>query len=159
MVHMHHIQKTRWGNPPCLSAGGCPLLGLEKKSLPGWVPCAATFWPAIKGTFWDDWETAVFGQILTGSRLEPDCGNLEASRPAIKRAFWDDWERAVFGQILTGSLFKPDFGNLEASRPASTRAFWDYLETAVFEPNPGREPFGARFWQFAGFPAAIKGAF
>ena len=48
---------------------------------------------------------------------------------------------------------------LEASRPAIKTAFWNYWETARFGPNPGREPFGARFWQFAGFWAAIKTAF
>ena len=32
-------------------------------------------------------------------------------------------------------------------------------ETAHFGPNPGREPFGAKFWQFGGFRAAIKTAF
>ena len=96
---------------------------------------------------------AVCGQILAGSLLEPDFGNLEASRPAIKSAFWDYWETAVLGQILAGSLLEPDFGNLEESRPAIKSAFWDYWETAVFGPNPGREPFGARFWQFGSLPA------
>ena len=48
---------------------------------------------------------------------------------------------------------------LEASRPAIKTAFWNYWETARFGPNPGREPFGAGFWQFAGFWAAIKTAF
>ena len=98
MVHMHHIQKTRWGNPPCLSTGGCPLLGLEKKSLPGWVPCATTFWPAIKGTFWDYWETAVLGQIFAGSLLEPDFGNLPASGSgweASGQLLENSWETAV----------------------------------------------------------------
>ena len=30
---------------------------------------------------------------------------------------------------------------------------------ARFWSNPGREPFGAKFWQFGGFRAAIKTAF
>ena len=78
------LQDTRWGNPPCLSACGCPLLG-SKTGVTCWEPFGARF-----------------------------C-NLAASRPAIKGAFWDYWE------------------------------------TAVFEPKPGREPFGARVWQFGGF--------
>ena len=41
----------------------------------------------------------------------------------------------------------------------SLTAFWDYWETARFGPNSGREPFGAKFWQFGGFKAAIKTAF
>ena len=60
--------------------------------------------PAINGAFWDPWETAVLGQILTRSLLEPDFGTLAASGLAIKRAFWDHWETAVLGQILARSL-------------------------------------------------------
>jgi hypothetical protein len=59
---------------------------------------------AIKLAFWDHWETAVLGQILARSLLEPDFGTLAACRPAIKSAFWDHWETAFFGQILAGSL-------------------------------------------------------
>ena len=125
------LQETRWGNPPCLSACGCPLLGSKTG-----VTCREPF----------------------GARF---C-NLAASRPASKGAFWDYWETAVLGQILAGSPLEPDFGNFEASRPAIKSAFWDSWETAVLEPKPGREPFGARFWQFAGLagsPAASKRAF
>ena len=93
------------------------------------------------------------GQILAGSLLEPEFGNLEGFWAAIKTAFWDYWETAVWGQILAGSLLEPDFGTLEASRPAIKTAFWDYWETARFGPNLGREPFGARFWQLGGFRA------
>ena len=137
----------------------------------------------IKSAFWDYWETAVFAQILTGNLLELDFGHLTtsrpvikstfsflskswpgilleldfgyltASRPAIKSAFWNYWEMAIFGQILTGSILELDFGHLAASRLAIKSAFWNYWETAVFWPNPGREPFGTRFWLFNCFPA------
>ena len=36
------------------------------------------------------------GQILAGSPLEPDFGNLGASGPAIKSAFWDHLENGPF---------------------------------------------------------------
>ena len=35
--------------------------------------------PAIQSAFWDHWETAVLGQILAGSRLEPDFGNASSN--------------------------------------------------------------------------------
>ena len=95
----------RLGNPPCSSACGCPLLGM------------ASAFGAMKRACWDSWESAVLGQNLAGSRLEPDFGNSRASRPRIKGAFCDYWETAVFGQILAGSLLEPDVGNWPASGP------------------------------------------
>ena len=68
--------------------------------------------PAIKSAFWDPWETAVLGQILARSLLEPDFGILVPWSPAIKNAFWDPWETAFLGQIMARSLLEPDFGNL-----------------------------------------------
>ena len=135
------------------------------RSNPGQEPFGARFWQfggfrtAIKTAFWDYWETAVCGKILAGSLLEPDFSNLEASRPAIKSAFWDYWETAVFGQIVARSLLEPNFCNLAASGLQLKTPSGTIGKRPVFEPNPGRELFGARFWQFAGFPAASKHAF
>ena len=109
----------------------------------------------------------VLGQILAGSLLEPDFGTLlpsgslwEASGKRRKRP-----ETAVpLGQARGGQrtprhkrFSKQAFPS--RSRRAIKTAFWNYWETARFGPNPGREPFGAGFWQFAGFWAAIKTAF
>ena len=83
----------------------------------------------------------------------------ELPRPQLKTPSGTVGKRPVLNQILAGSLLKPDFGHLAASRPANKTAFWDYWETARFGSNPGREPFGARFWQFGGFRATIERAF
>ena len=53
-------------------------------------------------------------------------------------------------QFLAGSLLEADFGNLRASR-LQLKAPSKTIGNGRFWPNPGREPFGARFWQFAGF--------
>ena len=91
--------------------------------------------------------------------LDPDFGNLEASRPAIKSAFWDYWETAVFGQILAKSLLEPDFGNLEASRPAIKSAFWDDWETAVFGQILAGSLLDPDFGNLEASRPAIKSAF
>ena len=57
-------------------------------------------------------------QILAGSRLEANFGNLRALGPAIKIPFWDPWETALLGQILAGNLLEAKFGNLKALGPA-----------------------------------------
>ena len=101
----------------------------------------------------------VLGQILAGSLLEPDFGNLAASGPASKTAFWDYWETARFGSNPGREPFGAKFWQFGGFRAAIKTAFWDYWETARFGPNPGREPFGAKFWQFGGFWAASKTAF
>ena len=64
--------------------------------------------------------------------------------------FWaKSWPGAFWSQIL--AIWR---------LPAAIKtAFWNYWETARFGPNPGREPFGAKFWHFGGFWAAIKTAF
>ena len=57
---------------------------------PGQEPFGARFWqfdafqPAIEIAFWNLWETAVLGQILAGSRLEPDFGNLALCSRLLK---------------------------------------------------------------------------
>ena len=109
--------------------------------------------PASKRAVWDYWETAVLGQILAGSRLEPDfaiCGlpgrQLNAPSGIIGK-------RSVWGQILAGSLLEPDFGNSEASRMALKSACWDYWETANFPPNPGQGAFWSQIltiWRLLG---------
>ena len=99
--------------------------------------------PAIKSAFWDHWETAVLGQILARSPLEPEFGTLVAWNPAIKSPFWDHWETAVLGQILAGRLLEPAFGTLVACKPAIKRAFWDYWETAVLGQILAGSVFGA----------------
>ena len=62
----------------------------------------------------------ILGQILAGSLLEPNFGNLAASGPQLKRPSGTIGKRPVLGQILAGSLLGPDFGNLPASR-----SFWN----------------------------------
>ena len=106
--------------------------------------------PAIKTAFWDPWETALLGQILARSLLEPDFGTLLAWNPAIKTAFWDPWETALLGQILARSLLEPDFGTLLAWSPAIKNCLLGSLGNSPFGPNPGQEPFGARFWHLGG---------
>ena len=109
----------------------------SKTGVTCWEPFGARFCnlaasrPAIKGAFWDYWETAVLGQILAGSPLEPDFGNFEASRPAIKSAFWDYWETAVFEPNPGREPFGARFWQFAGFPAASKRAFWDYWETAV----------------------------
>ena len=89
-----------------------PTRGCPKVPNPGQEPFGSKFlqfeglWPAIKIPFWDHWETAVLGQILAGSLLEANFGNLRALGPAIKIPFWDHWETAVLGQILAGAFWK-----------------------------------------------------
>ena len=72
----------------------------------------------MKTPGWDPWETAVLGQILAGSPLEANFGNLRPLGPAIKIPFWDPWETAVLGQIRAGSPLEANFGNLRALGPA-----------------------------------------
>ena len=57
------------------------------------------------------------GQILAGSLLEPNFGNLAASGPQLKPPSGTIGKRPVLGQILAGSLLEPNFGNLAASGP------------------------------------------
>ena len=120
-------------------------------------PFGARFWqfagfPApSKRAFWDYWDTAVLGQILAGSLLEPECGHLRASRRQVNAPSGTIGKRPVLGQILARSLLEPNFGNVRASRSAIKLAFWDDWGNGRFGPNPDREPFGAKFWQFAGF--------
>ena len=60
---------------------------------------------AIESLFWDDWETAVLGQILAGRSREVTGANfchLAASWPPIEFLFWDHSETAVLSQILAG---------------------------------------------------------
>ena len=147
---------TRLGTSLPLCRGSFPVRYLVGLFLPWHLPAAAleASRPAIKTAFWNYWETARFGpnpgREPFGARFWQFAGFPAAS----KRAFWDYWETAVLGQILAGSALEPEFGNLEASRPAIKSAFWDYWETAVFEPNPGRELFGAKFWQCGSLQAS-----
>ena len=142
-----------------------PTLGLED-----WCDLSGTFWSQIlaicglpgrqvKAPSGTIGKRPSWSQILAGSLLEPDFGNLRASRrqvnapsgtigkrpfwsgarfwqfagfpAASKRAFWDYWETAVLGQILAGSPLEPDFGNLAGS-------LWDLLES--LRQTPGKPP-------------------
>ena len=121
--------------------------------------------PAIKSAFWDYWKTAVFGQILAGSLLEPDFGNLRASRPAIKTAFCDYWETARFGPNPGREPFGARFWQFGGFRAASKNAFWNYWEMTVvgqilagsrLEPDCGNfagfwKPLGS-FWEASKTP-------
>jgi len=88
------------------------------------------------------------GQILAGSLLEANFCHLAAPRPAIEFLFWDHWETAILGQILAGSFLEPDFGSLAAPGPAIKLLSLGMSRNPRFGPNPGRKPFGARFWEF-----------
>ena len=76
----------------------------------------------------------VLGQILAGTRLEPNFRNLAASGPQLKPPSGTIGKRPVLGQILAGSLLEPDFGNLAASGSlweASGKPLANSRETAV----------------------------
>ena len=101
----------------------------------------------------------VLGQIPAGSLLEPNFGNLAASGPANKSAFWNYWETARFGPNPSGSLLEPNFSNLAASGPQVKPPSGTIGKRPVFGQILAGEPFGAKFWQFGCFRAAIKTAF
>ena len=78
----------------------------------------------------------------------------------VKLAWLSAYVREEFGKVET--LTCRAYGGWPPVGLAATDIpFCDGLsrETARFGPNPGREPFGAKFWQFGGFRAAIKTAF
>ena len=141
----------------------------SKTGVTCWEPFGARFCnlvasrPAIKGAFWDYWETAVLGQILAGSPLEPDFGSFEASRPAIKSAFWDYWETAVFEPNPGREPFGARFWQFAGFPAASRRTFWGYWETAVLgqilagsplEPDFGNLAASGSLWEASGKPLA-----
>ena len=90
-----HFSKGLGSKPLVLAARSIMLEGfrVQKLHLQG---CK----PAINSAFWDQWETAVLGQILARILVELDFGTLVAWNPAIESAFWDHWETAVLSQIL-----------------------------------------------------------
>ena len=143
--------------PPSGTIGKRPVLGqiLAGSLLEPNFGTLAASGPQLKPPSGTIGKRPVLGQILAGSLLEPNFGNLAASGPQLKPPSGTIGKRPVLGQILAGSLLEPNFGNLAASGP-QLKPPSDYWETARF--GAGREPFGAKFWQFGGFRAAIKTA-
>ena len=91
---------------------------------------------------WNQWETGVVGQILTGSLLEPNLWILVACKPAITSAFWEHWETAVLGQTLARSLLEADLAKpVPAPRgdpcPKTTAEDETSFKMAIFELSLG----------------------
>ena len=146
---MHHLQEPRWGNPPCLSACGCPLLGRKKLSdLMGalWGHMLAgnetrLLGPLANDRFWAKfWPGAFWSQSLALCRLLGR--QWSAPSGAIRK-------RPFVRQILAREPFGDRFWQF-GGFPAGKRLL-ELLGNGPFGLNPGREPFGARFWHFAGF--------
>ena len=100
---------------------------------------------AVESACGDHEEMAVLGQILAGSLLESDFRHLAVSRPAIKSGRFEakSWPGAFWSQILAIWRFQA----------GKSKRLLGSLGNSRFRPNPGRQPLGARFWQFGGFQA------
>ena len=56
-----------------------------------------------------------------------------------------------------GSILEPDFGSLAAPGPAFKLLSLGMSRNPPFGPDPGRKPFGARFWSLFGLaPAQLR---
>ena len=137
-----------------------PLPGQLSRTLPSGpfpslAPASSSFWKLpgrqLKPPSGTIGKWPVLGQILAGSLLGPDFGNLPASGPQLKPPSGMIGKRARFGPNPGREPFGAKFWPFGGFRAAIKTAFWDYWEMACFGPNPGREPFGARFWHFADF--------
>ena len=85
-----------------------------------------------------------------------DLDRLTGLRPNIKWLLWESDKRAVLSQILAGSFLEPDFGKSGAFRAGYWIPIPGMSRNGRFQPNPDREPFGARFGDLAASGPAIK---
>ena len=73
---------------------------------PARIGQVGAFQAATEIAFWDAWETAGWSQILAGSRLEADFGNVAPFNMLVKLPFGSLWKRPLLGKSWRAAFWK-----------------------------------------------------